>query len=143
MAVPTDRMVHETRFYVRYVESDQMGIVHHSNYLIYCEESRNQFSRDMGASYADFEREGLWLVVSETNLRYLAPAVFGQEIAVRCWIAEFKSRRITFGYEIANPLTDTVHVTAEVKLICTNREGQVQRIPAVWIDIWSKALPAK
>jgi acyl-CoA thioester hydrolase len=137
---PQDRFIHETRFHVRYVETDRMGVVHHANYVIYCEEARNQFSRDMGASYADFEKQGLFLVVSEVNLRYLAPAVFGQEIRIRTWLEAMKSRRITFGYEIANPATEVVHATAEVRLICTNLEGIVQRIPQSWVDAWSKAI---
>ena len=143
MAVPSDRFIHETRFWVRYAETDRMGIVHHATYLIYCEESRNQFSRDMGASYADFEKQGLGLVVSETNLRYLAPAVFGQEVLIRCWIDDLKSRRITFDYEILNPATGDVHCTAYVRLICTDATGQVRRIPQSWIDQWGEALAAQ
>jgi acyl-CoA thioester hydrolase len=125
---------------VRYAETDRMGVVHHANYVIYCEEARNQFSRDMGASYADFEKEGLFLVVSEVNLRYLAPAFFGQEILIQTWLEDMRSRRITFGYKIMNPETGVVHATADVKLICTNREGTVQRIPQSWVDAWTKAL---
>lgn len=143
LSVPNDRFVHETRFHVRYVETDQMGVVHHSNYLVYCEESRNQFSRDIGASYADFEKTGLWLVVSETNVRYLIPAQFGQELLVRCWIDELKSRKITFAYEIANTADETLHAKATVQLICTNRDGMVQRIPQSWIDLWASAMEIK
>lgn len=141
MAVPQNHQIHETRFFVRYAESDQMGFVHHSVYIVYCEEARNQFSRDLGANYAEFEREGLFLAVSETGLRFLAPAQFGQEILVRTWIADLKSRRITFEYEITNPATRIIHCTAFAKLICINRDGAVQRIPQTWVDLWSSALP--
>ncbi len=141
MAVPENRQIHETRFFVRYAESDQMGFVHHSVYVVYCEEARNQFSRDLGANYADFERDGLFLAVSETGLRFLAPARFGQEILIKTWIADLKSRQITFEYEISNPETGVVHCTSFAKLICINTEGNVQRIPATWVDMWSKALP--
>jgi acyl-CoA thioester hydrolase len=143
MPLPTDRLIHETRFWVRYAETDRMGIVHHATYVIYFEEARNQFSRDMGASYADFEKEGIALVVSEANLRYLAPAVFGQEVVTKTWIDDLKSRRITFGYQVENPENGEVHCTGTVKLICVTPEGQVQRIPQQWLESWGRALETK
>jgi acyl-CoA thioester hydrolase len=139
MAAPIDRLVHETRFFVRYCETDKMGIVHHANYLVYCEEARNQFSRDIGATYADFEKSGLVLVVSEIEMRYLAPAYFGQEVVIRTWVEDFKSRRLSFGYEIANPADGTLHAKAVVHLICVNAQGQVQRIPDTWKNLWGNS----
>lgn len=136
MNIPTDRFVSETTFYVRYAETDTMGIVHHSNYLVYCEELRSQYARDRGSNYADFEKAGLALAVSEIHLRYIAPAVYGQRITIRGWVEEIKSRRITFGYEILNPDTGIIHVTGTTSHICINREGQVARIPDDWLERW-------
>lgn len=55
----------ETTFRVRYAETDQMGIVHHASYVVWLEEARSQWMRAHGKSYAQFEKEGLQLVVSE------------------------------------------------------------------------------
>jgi hypothetical protein len=59
----------ETTFRVRYAETDQMGIVHHASYVAWLEEGRSQWMRAHGNSYAQFEEEGLLLVVSELYLR--------------------------------------------------------------------------
>lgn len=132
-----DRHVSEITFYVRYAETDQMGIVHHSNYLVYAEELRSQYARDFGASYAEFERQSkLALAVSEINLRYLAPAVYGQRLTVKGWVVEVKSRRVTFGYQMMNPDSDVVHVTGQTKHIPVDRDGRVRRMPDGWLRIW-------
>ena len=122
---------------MRYAETDQMGIVHHSNYLVYAEELRSQYARDFGKSYADFEREaGLALAVSEINLRYIAPAVYGQRLTVRGWVIEAKSRRVTFGYQMLNPDTEVLHVRGHTNHIPVDREGRVRRMPEEWLRIW-------
>ncbi|NDJ84841.1 MAG: acyl-CoA thioesterase [Chloroflexi bacterium] len=134
--VPSDRYICEATFFVRYAETDQMGIVHHSNYLVYCEELRSQYARDMGSNYADFERLGLALAVSEVNLRFLSPALYGQRITIRGWVEELKSRRITFGYQIVNTDNGQVYVAGTTKHICVDREGKVARIPEDWVKMW-------
>src|SRR5215218_6169990 len=50
-----DTPYHEHRLRVRYAETDQMGVVHHANYLLYVEESRTRLMADRGCSYAEFE----------------------------------------------------------------------------------------
>lgn len=137
MSVPTDRYVCELTFYVRYAETDQMGIVHHSNYLVYCEELRSQYARDKGTNYADYEKAGLALAVSEINLRFISPAVYGQQILMKGWVVDIKSRRMTFGYEISNPETGQIHVTGTTSHISIDREGKVARIPQAWLERWT------
>ncbi len=143
MTVPTDRYVSQATFYVRYAETDMMGIVHHSAYLVYCEELRSQYARDMGTNYAEFEKDGLALAVSEINMRYLAPAIYGQRVTVRGWVIEAKSRRITFGYQIIDPETSTLHVTGSTSHICVTREGKVARIPDRWMQLWDTGSSSK
>lgn len=139
LETPVDRRVSEVTFHVRYAETDAMRIVHHSNYLVYCEELRSHFSRELGTDYADFERRGYALAVSEINLRFVSPAVYGQRVTVRGWVAELKSRRMVFGYQIFNPDTQQVHVTGTTTHICVTREGQVTRIPDDWMQVWKAA----
>jgi acyl-CoA thioester hydrolase len=129
---PKDRVVTETSFYVRYAETDAMRIVHHASYVVYFEEGRSDYLRQQGADYADFEKDGFYLAVSEVHARYLRAAVYGQRLVVRCWIAELGSRGMTYEYEIVDSKTGDVHVTGQTKHICITKEGQVARIPAGW-----------
>ncbi|GIK63752.1 MAG: acyl-CoA thioesterase [Chloroflexota bacterium] len=137
MPPPPDHRFHEITFYVRYFETDAMRIVHHANYLAYCEEGRSAYSRAIGANYADFEKAGFFLAVSEVNLRYLSPALYGQQVTVRVWVEEIKSRRIVFAYEIYNPADGTMHVTGVTRHICITQDGKVTRIPEDWVERWS------
>lgn len=122
----------ETTFHVRYAETDQMGIVHHAAYVIWLEEGRSNWMRAHGRSYAQLEREGLVLAVSELHIRYSQPARYDQRVTIQCWIEEVRSRQVQFNYHILEAASETVLVTGHSKHICLDREGRVALIPADW-----------
>jgi len=119
----------ETTFPVRYAESDQMGIVHHASYVIWMEEGRTQYLRAKGLGYEQVERAGAFLAVTEVNVRYIAPARYGDSVTVRTWIDDLRSRTVTFGYEIVNAASRAKLATGQVKLIWIDREGRVTKMP--------------
>lgn len=122
----------ETSFYVRYAETDAMGIVHHASYIVYFEEGRSHFMRDRGKDYAEFEAGGLAFAVTEVHVRYATPARYGQRLTVRCWIEDLKSRSVAFAYEIYDAETQVVHVTGTTRHICVRSDGRVATIPEDW-----------
>jgi acyl-CoA thioester hydrolase len=124
--------VSETTFRVRYAETDQMGLVHHAAYVVWLEEGRSNWMRSRGSSYAQFEREGLLLVVTDLNVRYHRAAYYDQAVTVRCWVAEVRSRQLQFNYEVADPTSGEIFVTAATKHICVDRQGKVTNIPLQW-----------
>ena len=87
-----DRLVIETSFHVRYAETDAMGVVHHATYLVYFEEGRSQYMRDIGSDYANIEASGYQLPVTEVNVRYAGSLRYGELVKVRTWIDENRSR---------------------------------------------------
>jgi acyl-CoA thioester hydrolase len=127
-----DANVIETTFRVRYAETDQMGIVHHASYVVWLEEGRSQWMRAHGNSYAQFEKEGLLLVVSELCLRYNQPARYDQRVTIRCWVETVRSRQVQFNYEVVDAETGAVFVDGYTQHICLDREGRVTRIPDKW-----------
>ncbi len=129
---PSDKIVHSVSLYVRYAETDAMGIVHHGSYIVYFEEGRSHYARARGNDYAEFERAGYYLAVTEVHARYVKPAVYGQRVRVQTWIDEMHSRALTFAYEIVDDDTGDVLVTGTSKHICLNRENKVAHIPAAW-----------
>lgn len=129
---PTDRFIAETSFHVRYAETDAMGIIHHASYIVYFEEGRSNYARQRGHAYAEFEREGYYLAVTEVGARYVKPARYDQLITIRCWIAEMKSRSLTFHYEIVDHQTAEIFVTGFSKHICITHDSQVAQIPEAW-----------
>ena len=93
-------MVTEAQLRVRYAETDAMGIVYHTNYIVWFEVGRGEFFRHQGMDYADWERQAISFPVSELGARYLAPARYGDLIVVRTWVRERRSRSVTFAYEV-------------------------------------------
>lgn len=124
-----DKEVLETTFYVRFAETDLMGIVHHSQYVMWMEEGRSDFMRRKGFTFDQWERVGIGFAVSELNLRYHAPARYGERVTVRTRVESLRSRQIVFGYEIVNTDTQQELVTGTVKLIAVDRQNQVRTIP--------------
>jgi acyl-CoA thioester hydrolase len=119
---------HATRLRVRYAETDQMGVAHHANYLVWFEAARSAFMRDAGIPYGDLEEQGCFLRVIEAGCRLLAPAHFDEELTVHTWMQEMRSRKIAFAYEVMRDGRSlarghTIHVT-------TDESGKVIRLPA-------------
>ena len=122
----------ESAFHVRYAETDNMGIVHHSTYLVYCEEGRSQYMRAMGSDYAHVEESGFRLPVTEARLRFSGSLRYGQIVRVRAWIAESLSRRLTFAYEICAGDDPEVLATGFTRHVWTDGAGKVTRLPEIW-----------
>ena len=99
--MPDTLRSHETRFRVRYAETDQMGVVYYANYLIWMELGRAEYCRAAGIRYRDMEADdGVLLAVVEAHCRYLHPARYDDEIAVKTWVAKANLRMVLFEYEI-------------------------------------------
>lgn len=126
--------VAEARFNVRYAETDAMGIVHHASYIIWFEEGRSHYMRARGSSYADFERSGFYMAVTEVNARYLKPAIYDNRVVVRCWLADVRSRSMTFEYEIRDEASGDLLVSGTTKHICLDKTGKIAQIPPHWRD---------
>lgn len=93
-------MAYEHRLKVRYGETDQMGVVHHANYLLYLEEARTEYLARLGCPYGGIEERGIGLPVRRVDLRYRAPARYGDELVVRVSVAGVRAASVTFAYEL-------------------------------------------
>lgn len=120
----------ETRLRVRYAETDQMGIVYHANYLVWMEVGRVEYCRANGIRYRDMEREdGILLAVVESSCRYLAPALYDEEVIVRTWIEAAHSRMLRFGYEMLDASSGRRLATGETKHVFCDRERRPVKLP--------------
>ena len=122
----------ETSFYVRYAETDTMGIVHHASYIVWFEEGRSHFLRTRGCSYTQLEEAGYFLTVTELEARFISPARYGDRVTVRTKLESLRSRSLSMIYEVANADSGQLLVTGQTKHICIDREGNVARIPDDW-----------
>jgi acyl-CoA thioester hydrolase len=120
---------HTVEFRVRYAETDQMQVVYHSNYLIWCEIGRTEFIRSVGTPYAELERQNVTLAVIEASLRFHAGARYDNLIRVTTTISEVRSRTLTFDYVITNAETGEKFVSASTKLVSLTRDSRLTTLP--------------
>ncbi len=120
---------HETEVRVRYAETDQMGIVHHSNYLIWFETGRSELCRSRGFSYKDMEDENGMMVVAESYVRYKSPAYYDDAVIVRTQVAEIRSRSIRFIYEVRRHGDDALLAEGETLHLVTDANKKIKTVP--------------
>lgn len=101
----------ESRVRVRYKETDQMGIAHHSNYVVWFEIGRTDLCRATGFPYNEIEARGFILVVTEIGCRYRTPFRYDEEVLIRTTVSEVASRQIRFAYELYDGSGARLHAT--------------------------------
>ncbi|MGA0030904.1 MAG: acyl-CoA thioesterase [Flavobacteriaceae bacterium] len=117
----------EIQLRVRYSETDQMGVVYHSNYLNYLELSRVEWLRDLGFSYAELEKNGVLLPVVHASLNYRSPARYDDLLRIESRVSEMGGSSIEFQSEIYND-RGVLLVEAVVRLVCI-QSGTFKPIP--------------
>jgi len=121
---------HETEIRVRYAETDQMGIVHNSNYLVWFEVGRSEFCRARGFSYKEMEeKENALMVVAESYCRYKSPAYYEDVLTVRTKVEALRSRSLRFVYEIYRSSDETILAEGETLHLVTDKNKKVRSLP--------------
>lgn len=121
---------HETTVRVRYAETDQLGIVYHSNYFVWYEVGRVELIRSMGITYKQMELEDdCHIVVADAQCRYHHPARYDEVLRVRTRIAEARSRTIRFAYEVFHNESGKLLATGETTHVVCGRDGRPKTLP--------------
>jgi acyl-CoA thioester hydrolase len=121
---------------VRYAETDQMGVVHHANYLVWFELARTGLCALSGYDYPSIEKAGYLILVTEAELRYHRGARYGDRVQVEVWLDLLESRGLRFRYEVrrngeklATGRTHHLWVEAET--------GRACRVPSPWREAFA------
>jgi acyl-CoA thioester hydrolase len=129
---------HETRFRVRYAETDQMGVVYYANYLVWMELGRAEYCRAGGISYRDLEiDDGILLAVVDVHCRYLRPARYDEEIAVHTWVVKANRRTVEFQYEIRDAQSGRQLASGETKHIFLGAGMRPVRLPEKYLPVFA------
>lgn len=125
----------QSAFTVRYAETDQMGIAHHSNYPIWFEVGRTDFLKQIGASYSTIESIGVLLPLYEMNCRFISPAKYEDDLLIITKIEDVSRVRLGFSYEILNTKSktfiakgETMHAWTDKLLRPINSESSIPEI---------------
>jgi acyl-CoA thioester hydrolase len=121
---------------VRYSETDQMGVVYHANYLVWCDIGRTELMRELGYPYAELEAAGIKLAVAEATVRYGQPARYDDTIVVRTRLTAAQSRAVTFAYEVYREDAAGLQLlaVASTRLIAIDEGGATRRLPSVMLE---------
>jgi len=93
--------VYETHLRVRYAETDQMGVVYHSNYIVWFEVGRVEMLRQLGFTYRDMEKQdGTHIAVVDARCRFKSPALYDDLVVIRTRLMDVRKSLLHFGYEI-------------------------------------------
>ena len=126
----------ETRVRVRYAETDQAGMVYHSNYLIWFEVGRVELCRAYGFNYREMETEAdAYLPVTECRVRYRIPAKYDEELVIRSKVIELRSRAIKFAYEVRRMSDDMLLAEGETHHIVMNSQGRARAFPSEYAEL--------
>ena len=133
---------HDFTVRVRYAETDQMGVVYHSNYLIWFEVGRVELMRSLGFNYKQMEVEDdTFIVVADVHCRYHHPALYDDLLTVRTCILEAKTRTLKFGYELFRQQDNKLLATGHTIHVACNRAGQVKHFPEKYKQRFLKIAP--
>ena len=131
----------ESRFRVRYAETDQMGMVYYANYLIWMEVGRSDFCRQSGFSYRDLERDhGCFIPVVDARCRYKAPARYDDEIIVRTHLKNVRESILHFGYELVRVGDGELLAEGETTHIVTDAAMSKKVIPEKYLSVFREAV---
>ena len=132
---------HELQLRVRYAETDQMGVVYHTNYLVWCEIGRTELIRVLtGESYASLEAAGVSLAVADLSIRYHGAARYDNLIRVKTRLTEARSRSVTFEYLISNWDTGERLASARTVLVSLGDDGRPIVMPDTMRRVLEKSL---
>ena len=112
---------------VTYRDTDQMGVVYYANHLVWFEIGRTELIREMGMTYRDMEREGVYLPVVSATVNYRNPARYDDLVEVRTRITKLSRASITFDYRIvrADEDSETLIATGTTRHGFLDREGRI------------------
>lgn len=109
---------------VQYYETDQMGIVHHSNYIRWFEEARTDVLEQLGMGYDEMEKLGIMIPVLGVEADYLRMVYFGDTVSVRTRTEEYNGIKLTLAYEVMEEKTGMVHCRGLTKHCFLNKKGR-------------------
>jgi len=126
-AIPEALVTLETD--VRFAETDQMGVVHHSSYIIWFEMGRVAWMKTAQMPYTEVADGGHHFAVTAIHAAYRASSRFGDTIRIITRLAKLRSRQVEFSYEVRNAADQTVLATGSSEHICVDLTGKMTKIP--------------
>lgn len=136
-------MFKDYEHHAKYYETDQMGCVHHSNFIRWMEEARIDMMDQMGCGYRAMEEAGIMSPVLEVDCQYRTMVHFDDRILIQVKIKAYNAIRLTLTYEMRDKSTGELRATGESSHCFLNREGHpisLKRLHPAWDGVFKRVL---
>ena len=110
---------------VFYYETDQMGIVHHSNYIRWFESARTAYLSEMGIPYDKMEEAGIISPVLSVNCQYRQMTRYGEVVTITPVLSAYNGVKYTVTYEVRNKETGVLNATGETSHCFLSKDGKI------------------
>lgn len=127
--------IDEIKIRVRYGETDQMGVVHHGNYVLYLEMGRIEWLRKLGVSYKSMEKNGVILPVVSLTINYKKPATYDDVLKIKTILKNKPTAKIEFDYEITNENNEIITTASTTLAFVDAKTNKPIKAPKYLLDI--------
>jgi acyl-CoA thioester hydrolase len=119
---------------VRFVETDMMGVVHHSNYFRWFEMARVEYLRQVGILLTDMMAEDIVFPITNVDCKYMASAKFDDYILIEAVLTNVSKVKMVFTYRVLREKDGTVLATGSTQNAFTNKQGKIIRLPDKYFE---------
>ncbi len=128
-----------TNITVRYVETDQMGIVHHSNYYVYFEIAREDLVSNIGMSYKDMEDLGIMMPIIETQCRYIEGAKYTDKLIIETTMEELSPAKVVLNYCVIREVDNKIIAKGKTMQTFVDKDSfRIINLKKKHPNIWAK-----
>ncbi|WPC44657.1 thioesterase family protein [Clostridium sp. JS66] len=128
----------ETKLTVRYVETDKMGIVHHSNYYPWFELARGDFIKKIGMKYSEMESLGLMMPLVESYCKYYEGAKYEDDIIIETSIEKITPVKVIFNYNVIRELDGKLLAKGKTTQTFIDKDFKIVNLKKKYSDLWEK-----
>jgi len=119
---------------VRFVETDMMGVVHHSNYFRWFEMARVEYLREIGILLTDMMAEDIVFPITNVDCKYMASAKFDDYILIEAILADVSKAKMIFTYRVLREKDGVLLATGSTQNVFTNKQGKIVRLPDKYFE---------
>ncbi|MCU1310374.1 MAG: thioesterase superfamily protein [Candidatus Angelobacter sp.] len=134
-------IVGQARVRVRYAETDKMGVVYHSNFIVWFEVGRVELLRQLGFSYRDMElQDDCHIAVVDVRCRYKSPAYYDDELVIRTRLKNLRGSLMVFDYQVQRLSDETLLAEGETTHLVVNAKMEKTMLPEKYVKAFAAAV---
>lgn len=132
----------KSQIVVRYAETDQMGIAHHSNYPIWYEVARTDLIKQMGMTYSEIEQQGLIMPLLELQSKYISAAYYEDHLIVEAELTKMSGVKLEVEYAVYREADQTLINVGKTVHALVDRDLKPVNVKKAYPEIYQKLISA-